>query len=105
MKALLTVGSTEFDALVRAGLAPETLAAFKELGVQSLRVQLGHSALPLGYTVDHADTPVVIQGIRVQCVRFISNLEEEVGQYNLVISHAGALTCYPPLSFLLPCTS
>ncbi|GAA5890721.1 hypothetical protein JCM8208_004973 [Rhodotorula glutinis] len=99
LTAVLTVGSTRFDPLVAAALSDPSLAALASLGVTRLLAQVGNSALPQEYQ-EGASTRA--GGLTVQVVRFLGDLEDKVGEADLVVSHAGAGSI---LSFLRPLPS
>lgn len=84
---VLTVGSTRFDPLVRAFLCPDSLDSLPALGIADVVAQVGDSALPAGF--DEGST-VLPRGLRLRILRFANDLEEQVGQAHLVVSHAGA---------------
>ena len=73
----MTVGTTEFDALVAAATAPPFLARLEALGFAWLRLQVGRGAAP-------PDTD------RTTWFRFAPTITEEMRAADVVISHAGA---------------
>ncbi|KAF9510637.1 glycosyltransferase family 1 protein [Hydnum rufescens UP504] len=86
MAALVTVGSTRFDALVDVVLTMDCLHAFRERGYTRLIVQYGNS---------HWTQPAkewVEEGIHISAFTFKPSLLEDVENAALVISHAGAGT-------------
>lgn len=87
--AVLTVGSTEFTALVHAFLELRSLSALASLGIRTVMAQVGDSALPAGWK----EGKHVMQELKleVEVVRFSADLEIRVGQAQLVVSHAGKL--------------
>lgn len=97
---LLTVGSTRFDPLVHAFLSADSLAALAELGITRVVAQVGDSSLApaAAPTIRAAKTAELgvqpfgdgdaAQGELV-VVRFADDLEAQVGQADLVVSHAG----------------
>ncbi|BGP56125.1 hypothetical protein JCM8202_005892 [Rhodotorula sphaerocarpa] len=107
---LLTVGSTRFDPLVHAFLSADSLAALAEVGITRVVAQVGNSSLApaAAPAVRAAKAPELgvqpfgdgdaAQGELV-VVRFADDLEAQVGQADLVVSHAGAGSL---LSFLRP---
>ncbi|GAA5924025.1 hypothetical protein JCM3775_005576 [Rhodotorula graminis] len=97
--AVLTVGSTRFDPLVAAALSASSLSALSSLGVTRLLAQVGNSALPHGW---QEGTSLKAGGLAVEVVRFLGDLEDKVGEADLVVSHAGAGSI---LSFLRPLPS
>jgi len=84
--AILTVGSTRFDSLVTSFLSPAALAALSSLGITTALAQIGASELPAGW---NEGTNAYSKGVRVEILRFASDLEDRVGQAELVVSHAG----------------
>lgn len=83
----VTVGSTEFQALVEAALAPSTQLALAGQGFSRLVVQYGHSRLPSYHSVE---------GLAVEVWRFSDGIEDAVASADLVISHAGQAHCTIP---------
>ncbi|GAA5964983.1 hypothetical protein JCM3765_004816 [Sporobolomyces pararoseus] len=93
---LLTVGSTQFPFLVSALLSPRLISTLaSSLNIKAVYAQIGHSALPTGFSIGIQR----IEGVQVEITRFANDLEERVGGSDLVISHAGAGSI---LSFLRP---
>lgn len=101
--ALLTVGSTQFDDLVKAALQPDTLEALAKQGINKFIVQFGAGniehilrfvALQADDALPHSgqDLPAHVQtgeGVAVELHAFMSNIEERMVNVDLVISHAG----------------
>lgn len=87
---VLTVGSTRFDPLVASFLDPTSLSSLSSLGIQHVLAQVGNSSLPEGWK---EGTRMTEQGLQVEVVRFLGDLEERVGRADLVVSHAGASRC------------
>jgi UDP-N-acetylglucosamine transferase subunit ALG13 len=83
---VLTVGSTRFDPLVHAFLSADSLASLAALGITTVVAQVGNSTLPKGYKEGSTTLP---QGLELHVLRFATDLEEQVGQADLVVSHAG----------------
>ena len=83
---VLTVGSTRFDPLVHAFLSADSLASLAALGITAVVAQVGNSTLPGGYEECFTALP---QGLELRILRFANDLEEQVGQADLVVSHAG----------------
>jgi UDP-N-acetylglucosamine transferase subunit ALG13 len=91
---LITVGSTLFQPLSDAALAPAFTAALPGLGVTHLVVQLGSARVP-----DHIDMPAgraeysdAKTGLRVSVLRYTADAGEMEGQISGadgVVSHAG----------------
>ena len=86
--AILTVGSTEFTALVHAFLDSKSLSALANIrGIKTVLAQVGNSTLPTGWKQgprQFEETDLVIT-----VIRFSSDLETQIGQAQLVVSHAG----------------
>lgn len=95
--AILTVGSTRFDSLVTSFLSPAALAALSSLGITTALAQSGASELPPGWK---EGANAASHGVRVEVIRFASDLEDRVGEAELVVSHAGKF-CRPLLAFVL----
>ena len=83
---ILTVGSTRFDPLVHAFLSADSLASLAALGITTVVAQVGNSALPGGY---EEGSTTLAHGLELRILRFAADLEEQVGQADLVVSHAG----------------
>ncbi|BGP32747.1 N-acetylglucosaminyldiphosphodolichol N-acetylglucosaminyltransferase catalytic subunit alg13 [Rhodotorula toruloides] len=96
---VLTVGSTHFHPLVTSFLDPTSLSSLASFGIRHVLAQVGNSSLPEGWK---EGTRTTEQGLRVEVVRFLGDLEERVGRADLVVSHAGAGSI---LSFLRPLNS
>jgi len=88
--AIVTVGSTKFDELIRAVDSRDFLSALQGLGIARLKVQRGagqYQPVNLG-TRDQPALP----GFEVDVVEYSPDLPTELRQAALVISHAGAGT-------------
>jgi beta-1,4-N-acetylglucosaminyltransferase len=95
MLALTTVGSTKFDALVRAVLSKPVLTALRLQGYTTLVVQSGKSEVDVGAlatTIVGDMTKLEKDGLEIEIWKFKPSLENEYDRADLVISHAGA--CY-----------
>jgi beta-1,4-N-acetylglucosaminyltransferase len=93
MLAFTTVGSTKFDALVRAVLSKPVLTALRLQGYTTLVVQSGNSVVDVGasITTNAEDTTKVQKdGVDIEIWKFKPSLETEYDRADLVISHAGA---------------
>ena len=93
MLAFITVGSTKFDALVRAILSKQVLTALRLQGYATLVVQCGTSEVDVGAsaTTDAGDTTKLQKdGVDIEIWKFKTSLEAEYDRADLVISHAGA---------------
>lgn len=83
---ILTVGSTRFDPLVYAFLCADSFASLAALSITTVVAQVGNSTLPGGY---EEGSTALTQGLKLRILRFANDLEEQVGQADLVVSHAG----------------
>ena len=80
----VTVGTTEFDALVAAATAPPFLARLEALGFAWLRLQVGRGAAP------HLPAASTVNNTHVSWFRFTRDLPGEMARAHVVVSHAGA---------------
>lgn len=78
----VTVGTTQFDALVAALLRPSTLDALARLGFRRLRIQHGRGSPP--------PPPPPGCGLAVEAYAFKPSLGADMDEAGLVISHAGS---------------
>ncbi|KAH8061384.1 glycosyltransferase [Aureococcus anophagefferens] len=81
----VTVGTTEFDALVAAATAPPFLARLEALGFAWLRLQVGRGAAP------HLPAASTVGGAHVSWFRFTRDLPGEMARAHIVAELAGAL--------------
>jgi beta-1,4-N-acetylglucosaminyltransferase len=94
--AFATVGTTCFDALVRALDSAEAVAALRARGLGALVLQVGRGAylprqlVPAGGADEGAAE--LADGFRVAYYRFKPNLGADIAGADIVISHAGAGT-------------
>eukprot|EP00878_Enallax_costatus_P004757 GHUV01005007.1.p1 GENE.GHUV01005007.1~~GHUV01005007.1.p1 ORF type:complete len:184 (+),score=62.05 GHUV01005007.1:120-671(+) len=95
----VTVGTTKFEALIRAVDAPQFAAALVAKGYNRLVIQKGAGAysptnlVPAGSTA--ADHP---SGLRVEYFEFSSSLAEYITSAALIISHAGSGSIFETLT-------
>uniref|UniRef100_A0A7S1PV83 UDP-N-acetylglucosamine transferase subunit ALG14 n=1 Tax=Alexandrium catenella TaxID=2925 RepID=A0A7S1PV83_ALECA len=90
LTAIVTVGSTKFDSLIRAVDSKDFLALLHGMGIQRLKVQKGngqHWPSNLG-----GENQPAVAGIDVEIFEYSQDLPTELQQAALVISHAGAGT-------------
>lgn len=91
MHAFITVGSTQFDALVDAVLSTAVLDALRERGYSTLAIQCGN------YEGEHQNIATGADGVwrmykqevAVEMWRYRPSLSREFEAADLVISHAG----------------
>lgn len=81
--AIVTVGSTLFDALIEAVDNPEFLKVLRDQGIRRLKVQRGAGR----YQPKHLATG---HDIEVQIVEYTPDLPSEMRSAALIVSHAGA---------------
>ncbi len=86
LTALVSVGTTQFDALIDRVLGDDVLKALKDKGVAKLIVQHGNSP----FDVEKGRSKRLID---VESFAFVSDLRTLIATSDLVISHAGAGTC------------
>jgi Glycosyltransferase family 28 C-terminal domain len=100
MLAFATVGSTKFDALVRAVLSEPVLTALRLQGYTTLVVQSGNSVVDVGVSTLKAEDMTKAQkdGVDLEIWKFKSSLETEYDRADLVISHAGACHRYTAMN-------
>eukprot|EP01062_Namystynia_karyoxenos_P073786 TRINITY_DN70615_c0_g1_i1.p1 TRINITY_DN70615_c0_g1~~TRINITY_DN70615_c0_g1_i1.p1 ORF type:complete len:427 (+),score=109.85 TRINITY_DN70615_c0_g1_i1:75-1283(+) len=85
--AIVTVGSTHFDALIESCDSLDFLAALRSLGVSRLKVQRGAGAYqPSRITGPDAGAT----GVAVEVIQYSPELPAEMRRASIVISHAGA---------------
>ncbi|CRL05232.1 CLUMA_CG018221, isoform A [Clunio marinus] len=81
----VTVGTTEFNDLIRKLSKDEVFQLFKEhLGCKNLTIQIGKGE---SVSFDH------FKGIEVEIFDLKKSILEDIEKADLVISHAGAGTC------------
>lgn len=85
----VTVGTTQFDALIKAAVEGGTLEALRQKGYTKLTLQIGHGKF----------TPPVGQhhGVALSHFRLKPSIAEDFASADLVISHAGAGSCFEAL--------
>jgi beta-1,4-N-acetylglucosaminyltransferase len=90
MHAFITIGSTEFDALIAEILSPRTLKALKARGYETLTVQCGNSVFDRAALVAKGETATLsLQGVAIELWKFKPSLREEYEKADLIVSHAG----------------
>ena len=100
--ALVTVGSTLFDALIRAVDSLEVAEALKDRGYSKLIIQLGNgnhlpSTLLLAGRGSDAGSGQAENGLLVEWFRFTPTLAKHIETASLVISHAGSASTFESL--------
>ncbi|TYZ65564.1 hypothetical protein PybrP1_004872 [[Pythium] brassicae (nom. inval.)] len=97
MSVFVTVGTTKFDALVRAVDSDECLAALAARGYSRVLLQIGHGEYtPLARRADAAP------GVQVTHYRHSAQYKQDVAGADLVISHAGAGSIMDALALRKP---
>lgn len=85
MRCFVTVGSTEFDALIRAVTERKCLESLNKIGVTDLLIQMGKSEVELE-KVKHC-------GINIDYYSYKDDILQDITAADLIIGHAGAGTC------------
>lgn len=88
--AIVTVGSTQFDGLIRAVDKPEFLHFLQRLKIKRLQVQRGKGSYWPANLVDSHH--VLEQQLEVEVVEYLPDLPSHLRKAALVVSHAGAGT-------------
>jgi len=88
--AIVTVGSTQFDSLIRAIDKAEFLDFLQRLKIKRLQVQRGTGSFWPSNLVDSSH--VLEQQLEVQVVEYLPDLPTHLRKAALVVSHAGAGT-------------
>nr|CAG4646734.1 EOG090X0KOU [Macrothrix elegans] len=87
-KVFVTVGTTQFDNLVKQVLSPDTLSLFEEKGFTHLNIQVGCGLNP----IIPAQTNIQISWYNLK-----ESILPDIEDATLIISHAGAGTCLEAL--------
>lgn len=101
--ALLTVGSTQFDDLVKAALEPVALEALRQRGITRFVVQYGEGNIRQilryvalepegGFPTVSGGVSCMIrtgEGVSVEMYPFLEDIDARMAQSDLVICHAG----------------
>lgn len=94
-KVFVTVGTTEFDELIRVVTEKATLDLLSsKFSCKSILLQIGRGALEPSKNL--SSRPIV------DCYRFKSSIRQDLSEADLVISHAGAGTCLETLELGRP---
>lgn len=88
--AIVTVGSTKFDSLIRAVDSADFLRLLHGMGIRKLKVQRGNGQY-LPANLGSYGQPA-LPGLDVEVLEYSAELPAELRQAALVISHAGAGT-------------
>ncbi|KAJ6455709.1 glycosyltransferase family 28 C-terminal domain-containing protein [Mycena sanguinolenta] len=93
MRAFVTVGTFQFDALVAAVLDERVLVALRDRGYTELVVQCGKSAFEHAAAVAGGQTAnIESNGVRVELWQSRPSLDTQFRRADLIIGHAGAGT-------------
>ncbi|KAG6821066.1 hypothetical protein H0H93_007225 [Arthromyces matolae] len=93
MLAFVTVGSTQFDALVQATLSPTVLSTLRRKDYTRLIVQCGNSNFELASAISEGQKLVIErEGVDIELWKFKSTLQDVYEKADLIISHAGSGT-------------
>lgn len=88
-RVFVTVGTTEFDRLVRTVTSSDVLRTLSSRGYREMVLQIG-----AGKTEPPTDTT---EGVAVSWFRSKQSIADDIGLADLVIGHAGAGTCLETL--------
>ncbi|EFO18573.1 glycosyltransferase 28 domain containing 1 [Loa loa] len=85
MHCFVTVGSTEFDGLIRAVVERKCLESLNQIGITDLLIQIGRGKVQLkkGNRC----------GVNINYYRYKDDILQDITGADLVIGHAGAGTC------------
>lgn len=93
MRALVTVGSTGFDDLIKFVTNENVLSTLYELGYDHLTIQYGSSQAVYNYQVGRISTmssrTPVIEGYDYK-----PDLKGDMAESDLIVSHAGRNVCF-----------
>lgn len=100
MRALVTVGTTEFGELVAAVCHPEFLQFLSSRGFASLTLQIGRGSPPRfpnraisNFANEGDELHFSVAGLRdLHVLRYLSDLPQKIKNFDLVITHCGAGT-------------
>jgi len=79
----VTVGTTEFNSLIKQFSDKDLLKVLKEKGYTTITLQVGKGEM----------TPLHYNGLNINMYRYKDSLAEDISKSDLVISHAGAGSC------------
>ncbi|XP_044740506.1 UDP-N-acetylglucosamine transferase subunit ALG13 homolog [Chrysoperla carnea] len=85
-QVFVTVGTTEFNLLIKTVSNVDILLTLKELGFTKVIFQIGKGSFT-------PSTELNIDGISVEYYRYKDSIQEDILESDLIISHAGAGTC------------
>jgi UDP-N-acetylglucosamine transferase subunit ALG13 len=104
MRVLITVGSTRFDALVKAALSQPVLNALTQKGYSDVVIQCGNSQVEDdAFSPTERERNVRRYGVNIDVWRFKPSLDEEYDAADLVIGHAGLRSPFSLLSLAATC--
>lgn len=92
--ALVTVGSTSFDALVAAAVTPSVIAALTARGITRLLIQYGRGTAPPSVPSPPPPAPLsvapIVRPLEVVAFPYMPSLVTLMAATALVITHGGA---------------
>lgn len=94
-RIFITVGTTQFNELIRTILSDDTLQQFTKLHCKNLVIQYGTGDEIPQSVIDSA---LQNHGIRIDCYRLKAQILDDIRDSDLVISHAGAGSCIEVLN-------
>lgn len=89
LTVFVTVGTTQFDALIKAMVEEDTLETLHHKGYSKVTLQIGHGK----FTPPEGQH----QGISLSSFRLKPSVAEDFAAADLVVSHAGAGSCLEAL--------
>ena len=89
LTVFVTVGTTQFDALIQSTVNEDTLEALHLKGYSKLTLQIGHG----DFTPPEGES----QGVTLSHFKLKPSIAEDFAAADLVISHAGAGSCLEAL--------
>uniref|UniRef100_A0A336LA32 UDP-N-acetylglucosamine transferase subunit ALG13 n=1 Tax=Culicoides sonorensis TaxID=179676 RepID=A0A336LA32_CULSO len=85
----VTVGTTQFEALIKKIATTELRETFKEIGCKKLTIQTGTGDVPSDiYEIYGSDGTITLKTYELK-----SSIAKDIEQADLVVSHAGAGSC------------
>ncbi|KAL6762614.1 glycosyl transferase [Haematococcus lacustris] len=98
-EVLVTVGTTKFDALIKAVDNQAFVDALKQKGYSHLAVQKGNGSYFPKYLLPSGELEATLSnGVHVRCFDYQPNLNTSMQQAALIISHAGSGSIFEALS-------
>uniref|UniRef100_A0A0A9ZGQ7 UDP-N-acetylglucosamine transferase subunit ALG13 n=1 Tax=Lygus hesperus TaxID=30085 RepID=A0A0A9ZGQ7_LYGHE len=90
----VTVGTTQFDLLIKVVTSPDCIQALKKRGCKRLKLQIGSGS--------HMPANMDVDGVEITSYRYKDSIKDDMSWANFVISHAGAGSCLEALELEKP---